>query len=417
MAFAVSFSKNGIQFRSGGLAGDTPVSGFGNIADWVKSIFGSDSGTGMPVNNITALKLSAVFGSVRNVAEDIAKLPIHLIEEKDGRRVKINTDASYLVNMAPNEIMNPFDFKQAMIACAMLWGNGYGIIKRDGFGDPVAIDLYHPTDVNPQKVNQTVYYVVNDLGTVSADDVIHIKGLSFNGVQGISVVRHAAESMGVALAAQRFGAKFFGNGANLQGVFTTPNSLTQTAYSRLKNDLVDKKKGIENSNSTQVLEEGLRYERIGIPPNEAQFIETRELGIEEICRWFRMPPHKLMHMNRATHANVEHMAMEYVTDTLLPWITRLEEEFNRKLLTEEQKRTQYFKVNVNALLRGDTQARAELYKALWGIGSISANEIREHEDMNPQGTQGDRYYVPLNFISAASSENYHASKQQRHEQE
>jgi HK97 family phage portal protein len=124
-----------------------------------------------------------------------------------------------------------------------------------------------------------------------------------------------------------------------------------------------------------------------------------------------------MHMNRATHANVEHMAMEYVTDTLLPWITRLEEEFNRKLLTEEQKRTQYFKVNVNALLRGDTQARAELYKALWGIGSISANEIREHEDMNPQGTQGDRYYVPLNFISAASSENYHASKQQRHEQE
>lgn len=419
MAFGITFSKQGINFRSFDSAGDQQLqpSGFKSPLEWLKTLMGNDSGAGIPVNSKTALKLSAVYGSVRNIAEDVAKLPIHLIEERNGRREKINTAASYLVNMAPNEIMNPFDLKQALVASAMLWGNGYAHIRRDGLGRPESLDFYHPTEVDVQKVNQRVYYVVTGLGAVSADDMIHIKGMSFNGIKGISVIHHAAESMGVALAAQRFGAKFFGNGANLQGVFTSPNGLSQTAYDRLKKDLVEKKKGVENSNGTQILEEGLRYERIGIPPNEAQFIETRELGIEEICRWYRMPPHKLMHMSRATHNNVEHMSMEYVTDTLMPWIIRIEEEFHRKLLTETEKRTQYFKTNVAALLRGDTRSRAELYKALWGIGALNANEIREHEDMNGQGAQGDQFYVPLNSIPASMVGNYHASKTTRHEHE
>jgi HK97 family phage portal protein len=417
MAALFSFGKKSKEERNV----DTQQQGVnyvGNLLEWFGSLIGSDSGTGITVNQATALKLSAVFGSVRNLAEDIAKLPIHLMEEKDGKRLKVNTNASYLVNMAPNEIMNPFDMKQALIACAAMWGNGYAHIRRDALGQPEGLDFYHPTTVNPQKVNRRIYYLIPGVGTVSADDVIHIKGMNFNGVKGMSIVAYAAESMGVSLAAQRFGAKFFGNGANMQGFFSSPNSLSQTAYDRLKESLIKKNEGLEKSHKTQLLEEGITYNRIGIPPNDAQFLQTREFGIDEICRWFRMPPHKLMHMGRATHANVEHMAMEYVTDTLMPWITRLEEEFNKKLLTEEQKKTQYFKVNVNALLRGDSAARAEMYKSLWGIAAINANEIRELEEMNSQGAQGDKYYVPLNSIPADQAGNYHASKTQtRHEHE
>lgn len=409
MAFVVRFSKQGIQW-GGEQRSKLPESGFANLADWLSTLIGGKSAAGVTVNEQKALQLSAVFACVRALAEDVAKLPMHLIEEKDGRRNRVyNHPASYLVNQAPNEIMNPMEFKQALIAFAALWGNSYGVITKDEMEVPVSLDIYHPRDVAPQKVNRKMYYVVAGLGTLSADQVIHIKGMSFTGDVGVSVVRYAAESMGVSIAAQTFGAAFFGNGANLQGVFTSPNGLSQKAYDRLKQDLVEKKRGPKSAHDTQILEEGLKYERIGVPPNEAQFIETRELGIEEICRWFRVPPHKIAHLTRATHNNVEHMSIEYVTDSLMPWITKLEEEFNRKLLTEAEKRTRYFKINVNALLRGDTRARAEMYKAMWGIGSLTGNDVREFEDMNPLEGASEAY-VPLNMIPASESKAYHNSK-------
>lgn len=409
MGFIVRFSKSGIQWGSEQRS-SLPTSGVSNLADWLTQLLGGRSSAGINVTEQKALQLSAVFACVRAIAEDVAKLPMHLIEEKDGRRTRLyNARASYLVNQAPNELMNPMEFKQALIAFAALWGNGYAVITRDEFGAPDTLDIYHARDVSVQKVNRRLYYVVAGLGTISSDDMIHIKGMSFTGEMGTSVVRHAAESMGVSLAAQEFGARFFGNGANLQGVYTVPNALSPQAYDRLRNDLVEKKRGIKNSHDTPILEEGMKYERIGVPPNEAQFIETREIGIEEICRWFRVPPHKIAHLTRATHNNVEHMSIEYVIDTLMPWITKLEEEFNRKLLTEAEKQTRYFKVNVNALLRGDTRARAEMYKALFGMGALRSNDAREFEDMDPLDG-GDEAYVPLNMIPASAAKDYHLSK-------
>jgi HK97 family phage portal protein len=409
MAFTLRFSKKGVSWGSEQRSAPDS-SGLLNLTDWLYRLFGSQTAAGINVSPAKSLQLSAVYACVRAIAEDVAKLPMHLIKEEQGRRTRNYAhQASYLINQAPNELMNPMEFKQALIACAALWGNGYAAIMRDGAGEIESLDIYHPSLVSVQKVNNRLYYIISGLGTLAADQVVHIKAMSFAGDVGISVVRFAAESMGVSLAAQTFGAAFFGNGANLQGVFTTPNSLGQTAYDRLKQDLVEKKKGPGKAHDTQILEEGLKYERIGVPPNEAQFIETRELGIEEICRWFRVPPHKIAHLTRATHNNVEHMSIEYVTDTLMPWITKLEEELNRKLLTEADKRNHYFKVNANALLRGDTRARAELYKSLWGIGALTGNDVRELEDMNPlEGA--DAAYVPLNMIPAADSSNYHNSK-------
>lgn len=412
MAFTLRFSKTGVTWGSEQRSA-TPESGFKSPLDWLQRLMGYDSGTGISVNEVTALKLSFVYGAVRNLAEDVAKLPMHLIVEKGNNRTRTyNHPAAYLVNMAPNELMNPFEFKEALVACAALWGNGYAVINRNAFDEPESADIYHPSLVSPQKVNNRMYYVVSGLGTIAADDMIHIKGMSFNGEVGISVIRHAAESMGVSLAAQRFGAKFFSNGANLQGYYSSPQSLSQTAYDRIKKNLVEDKKGVENSHSTPILEEGLTYNKIGIPPEDAQFIETREFGGEDVCRWFRMPPHKLQHLARATHNNVEHMAIEYVTDTLQPWYTKIEQEFNRKLLTTAEQRNSYFKVNVNALLRGDTRARAEMYRAMWGIGALSANDARELEDMN-QVAGGDETYVPLNSVPASISKQYHLSRFER----
>lgn len=409
MGFLIKFSRKGIEWGSEQRSSGA-MSGFRSPAEWFSALIGNKSSAGINVTQHTSLSLSAVYRAVSNLADDIAKLPIHLYQNVNGRRERVTNNRSlYLLNQAPNEMMNPYELKAALIACAALWGNGYGIINRDEDYRADSIDIYHPSEVTVQKVGRQLFYFVSGLGTFSADDVIHIKGLSFNGQVGISVVRYAAESMGVSLAAQKFGGSFFGNGANLGMVFTAPNAVSDKAYARLQDSIKKNKSGLDNANKAEILEEGMTVQRIGVPPNEAQFLETREFGIEEIARWFRMPPHMLQHMTRATHSNVEQMNMEYVTYTLMTWVRKMEEEFDRKLLTTaEQNSGYYFNINVTALLRGDMKARSEYYKALFGI-VYTSNEIRQLEEMAPLDG-GDMLMVPLNYIPADKAADYHTAK-------
>jgi len=373
-----------------------------NPAYWL-GLGGSRVSSGVSVTPESAMKTSAVWACVRVLAWSLASMPVHTFRTKvgGGSEKAIDLPVYNMLLKAPNPEITAFTFKSTGMVQACIHGNAYAEIEFDNFGQQVALWPIPAWCCRPMRTqNKELYYQVTMPGTGEQKNlqpyrIFHVMGLGTDGMQGLSIIRQHAESIGISIAAEQFGGAFFGNGMNVGGVAEHPGKLTNEGSEKLRRSLNEKYAGLGNSSRLLLLEEGMKYQKVGIPPNEAQFIETRAFQIEDIARMFNVQQHKIGAMTHATFSNIEEQNIEFVTDTILPWAVNWEQEYDRKLLTEGL----YSKHNLEGLLRGNAASRADFYTKLFYISSITPNQIMEKEDMNPMpGTLGDRYYTQANMI-------------------
>ena len=379
-----------------------------SIADWADSI--ADGTPGSPaVTQKTALTYSGVYACVRIISETIASLPLSILA-KDGEYIlKEQHPLSYFLEKQPNQAMTRFQFWETLLSHMTLTGNGYAIIHRDSSERPVRFQLI----ADPSRV-KVLYDSDRDLlkYEITASDgekkkiydafeVLHIKGLSIDGIVGLSPIEYHRKTISAGISETEFQKSFFENGAHLSGILSFPGSLDDSAYKRLKDSWNRRYSGANKTGATAILEGGADYKPIGIKPIDAQFMEQRRFTIEDIARIYRVPLHLIQDTSRSTFSNIEHQSIDFVQHTIRPIVKRIEGELDGKLFLESEKQQgRYFtRFNLDALLRGDVTSRANFYKTLYYTGALNANEIRSMEGMNPYDG-GDEYRVQSNTESA-----------------
>lgn len=370
------------------------------------------STAGKAVTERSAMQMTAVYSCVRILAEAVAGLPLHFYEYKeDGSKQKaINTSLYHLLHDEPNPEMTSFVFRETLMTHLLLWGNAYAQIIRNGKGEVIAL---YPLMANKMQVdrdeNGELYYIYSrstdeaktmEGNTVylSQRDVLHIPGLGFDGLVGYSPIAMAKNAIGLAMATEEYGAKFFANGAAPSGVLEHPGTIKDPA--RLRENWNATFGGSTNSGKVAVLEEGMKYTPISISPEQAQFLETRKFQINEIARIFRVPPHMLADLEKSSFSNIEQQSLEFVKYTLDPWVIRWEQSLSRSLLSSEEKKKYFFKFNLEGLLRGDYASRMSGYATARQNGWMSANDIRELENLDkiPPELGGDLYLINGNML-------------------
>lgn len=371
--------------------------------------FIGNSQSGVQVDELRAMQTSAVYACVKILAETIASLPLHLYKKgKDGKNESAEQHPLYscLYEM-PNEETTSFEFRETMMTSLLLWGNAYARKIRRG-GHVAELWYLKPNLMTVERDMQTgqIKYtysddITNQTYVYRPDQIFHLKGLSLDGVKGLSPIAQAREAVGLSLATEEYGAKFFGNGARPGGVLEHPGILKDPE--KLRDSWNKVYQGTRNSHKVAVLEEGMKYHSIGIAPEDAQFLETRKYQVNEICRIFRVPPHLVGDLERATFSNIEHQSIEFVQHTIRPWLVRWEQAISRSLLDEKERLLYFARFNVDGLMRGDYKSRMEGYAIGRQNGWLSANDIRRLEDMSlvPKEQGGDDYLVNGNMITAA----------------
>ncbi|OPZ33507.1 MAG: Phage portal protein [Tenericutes bacterium ADurb.BinA124] len=365
---------------------------------------------GKAVTERSAMQMTAVYSCVRILAEAVAGLPLHFYRYKDdGSKEKaIDSNLYHLLHDEPNPEMSSFVFRETLMTHLLLWGNAYAQIIRNGKGEVIALYPLMPNKMSVDRdENGKLYYTYQrsqdegkEAGTVtlSTRDVLHIPGLGFDGLVGYSPIAMAKNAIGLAIATEEYGAKFFANGAAPSGVLEHPGTIKDPA--RLRENWNSTFGGSSNSGKVAVLEEGMKYTPISISPEQAQFLETRKFQINEIARIFRVPPHMVGDLEKSSFSNIEQQSLEFVKYTLDPWIIRWEQSLNRALLNVDEKKTYFFKFNVEGLLRGDYQSRMNGYAIARQNGWMSANDIRELENLDKISAEdgGDLYLVNGNML-------------------
>lgn len=366
-------------------------------------IFMPRTNSGIFVNEDTALKYSAVWAAVQLLSRTVGSLPwCHMRHLQGGGKEKItDSPTARILGKQPNPDIRPFTFKETLIAHATMWGNGYAEIEKSKAGIVKAMWIITPDRVMVARSSNgdVVYEIDNFHGqntVLRAKDMFHLKGLGFDGLMGYSVIGMAAQSIGLGLATESYGSSFFGNSSIPSGILTHPGKLSEPAKENLGNSWDDIHQGVNKARKVAVLEEGLTFQAIGIPPEDAQFLETRKFQITEFGRWFGVPPHMIGDMEKSSFNNIEQQSIDFVRGSIVPWAIRLEQEADIKLLGSNRAGGMFTKLNLNGLLRGDTASRFNAYSIGRQGGWLSVNDIREFEDMNPlPGEDGDIYLVPL----------------------
>lgn len=374
--------------------------------------------SGKPVNETTAMQTTAVYACVRILSEAVASLPIHLYRYKEGGGKEKVTDHSLyqLLHNEPNTEMTSFVFRETLMSHLLIWGNAYAQIIRDGAGRVLALYPLLPNKVDVQRDEKgEMYYVYNrsseenpnfkEYGSIilKKEDVLHIPGLGFDGLIGYSPIAMAKNAIGMTLACEEYGASFFANGANPGGVLEHPGVLKDPGKIRESWNAVYR--GTNNAHKIAVLEEGMKYQQIGIPPEEAQFLETRKFQINEIARLYRIPPHMIGDLEKSSFSNIEQQSLEFVKYTLDPWVIRWEQSLQKALLLPGEKGKYFIKLNVDGLLRGDYASRMQGYSIGRQNGWYSTNDIREMEDLNPLSDEegGNLYLINGNMCKLADA--------------
>ena len=366
--------------------------------------------SGERVSPRTALNVSAYFAAIRAISEDVAKLPCPVYRELPRGREKLQEHpVTQLLNVAPNDEMGPMTFRTTMLAHAMGYGGGFAAIQREGDGvAPHALWPIDPSSVAIMRIGDgRLVYRVNDAEGgplyLAASQMYHLHGLGFNGLSGYSIAEMARETLGLAKAQEKSGAALFGSGSRPGGVLTTPMKLKPEVRQELRKQWDTLFSGAENTAKTAILHAGFTWTPISSPNKDAQWIEARQFSVEEIARWFRMPPHKLQDLTHGTYSNIEHENISYVVDTLTSWMTYAEQEAGRKLLTPMERKRLYVRHNASALLRGDMAARFESHQKAIYAGWKNRNEVRELEEMNPMpdDQNGDEFLIPVNMQLAS----------------
>ena len=367
--------------------------------------------SGKTVNERTALQTTAVYACVRILSETIASLPLHVYRYTEGGKAKDTEHVLYtLLHDEPNPDMTSFVFRETLMSHLLIWGNAYAQILRDRSGQVIGLYPLLPDQMSIHRSEKgKLYYVYNryeednpnfqEKGSIvlSQEEVLHIPGLGFDGLIGYSPIALAKNAVGMTLACEEYGASFFGNGANPGGVLEHPGILKDPGKVRDSWNAVYQ--GTRNAHKVAVLEEGMSYKQIGIPPEEAQFLETRKFQINEIARLFRIPPHMVGDLEKSSFSNIEQQSLEFVKYTLDPWVVRFEQALKKSLLLPEEKKTHFIKFNVDGLLRGDYQSRMNGYAIGRQNGWLSTNDIRKLEELNPIPPEegGDLYLINGNM--------------------
>jgi len=391
---------------------DAPKETIPKIEDNVRDsggifVFGM-ANSGERVDEKSALQISTVYACVRLLAETVASLPLHLYrfsDKGDGKERATDHPLYKILYRQSNPEMTSFSFREAMMTHLLLWGNAYAQIVRDGkngilglyplLPENVEIDrtesgdlvyTYHAyTDEVPGEHDKDIIF--------QRDEILHIPGLGFNGLVGFSPIAMMKNSLGTTLAVERYGSAFFKNGAQPAGVLEHPGVLKDPQ--KIRDNWMNAYGGAGNAHKVAVLEEGMQYKPISLPPEDSQFLSTREFGVEEICRIFRVPPHMVQDLKRSTFNNIEHQSIDFVMHTIMPWLVRIEQALVKDVLLEEEQDSYYPKFNVDGLMRGDYKSRMDGYAVGFANGFLSPNDIRRLENMDliPAEDGGDDYYL------------------------
>lgn len=373
---------------------------------FLRVIGGGRTKAGPQVSEYTALHLPVVYACVNRISNPVARFPAKILRPAKGGASEEVTDhpLSIRLGVRPNEFMSSRTLRKTVQGHALLWGNGYVEIERNGRGQAVGLWPLLPWNTHPRRENDRLIYETTIAGQshrIDYNDVLHIMDISQDGYVGQSPISLARQALGLALAMEEFGAKFFANDAKSGGFLTHPGNLGGDAQERLKAQ-VTQKSGLENAHRVKILEEGMKFISTTIPPEDAQFLGSREMQIAEIARLYDVPLVLLQSHDKTTSwgTGIEQLMIGFVRQTIEPWVHSWEQELNWKLFTEEErKRGYYVKFNMNALLRGDSAARAAFYREMFGLAGITANQICALEDMDPIGPDGDARFVSTNLQS------------------
>lgn len=374
-------------------------------------VFGrADSGEN--VNERSAMQIATVYACVRLLAESVAQLPLHLYRYKgeDGREKARDHPLYKILYRQPNPEMTSFSFWEVMMISLLLWGNGYAQIVRDGKNEVLGLYPLSPENVEiDRKENGDLYYIYHAYtdevpGETNKDiyfdreDILHIPGMGFNGLVGFSPIAMMKNSLGSTMAVEKYGSAFFRNGAQPAGVLEHPGVLKDPE--KIRRYWMDAYGGANNAHKVAVLEEGMTYKPISLPPEDSQFLSTREFDVEEICRIFRVPPHMVQDLKRSTYSNIEHQGIDFVVHTLDPWLVRIEQAIVKDVLLEDEQEEYFPKFNVDGLLRGDYQSRMNGYATAVSNGLMSPNDVRRKENMPPipEDQGGDYYFVNGSYV-------------------
>lgn len=357
---------------------------------------------GVAVTERSALGFAAVWACVLAISQDIAALPCQLfMDTPTGGKEKVQGHpATRLLNLQASPLQNALPHRQAMIATVLLHGNAYARIEYGARYKPVALHYKHPRNTEVIRHDGRLYYRFAGDATVYQDyEVIHLRGLCLDerGIMGLSVLSAARENIGQGLAAQRGGTAFYNNGARISGALETDSIFKDAATNaRIRAEWQAVYGGAENAGKVAVLEGGMKFKAISLPPADAQFLETRKFTRGEIASIFRVPPHKIGDLERSTNNNIEQQSIDYVQNTLQPWLVNIEQEYRLKLLTAREVDACYFRHNIGALMRADATARGTYYRTMTDIGVYSINDVLALEEMNGIGREGDARFVQVN---------------------
>ena len=373
--------------------------------------------SGKAVTERSAMQMTAVYSCVRILAEALAGLPLHLYRytETGGKEKATDHPLYHLLHDEPNPEMSSFVFRETLMTHLLLWGNAYAQIIRNGKGEVIALYPLMPNRMTVDRdQNGHLYYryrttsddaptMEGSCVTLPPNQVLHIPGLGFDGVVGYSPIAMAKNAIGMAIACEEYGAKFFANGAQPGGVLEHPGTIKDPQ--RVRESWQNTFGGSGNANKIAVLEEGMKYTPISISPEQAQFLETRKFQINEIARIFRVPPHMVGDLEKSSFSNIEQQSLEFVKYTLDPWVVRWEQTLFRALFTDSEKKEYFFKFNLEGLLRGDYATRMSGYATARQNGWLSANDIRELENLDriPAEDGGDLYLINGNMCKMADA--------------
>ena len=378
--------------------------------------FMGNSSSGKRVNERSAMQMTAVYSCVRILSEAVAGLPLHLYQytDKSNKEKAVDNPLYFLLHDEPNTEMTSFVFRETLMTHLLLWGNAYSQIIRNGKGEVMALYPLMPDRMTVSRdENGQLYYeymvssddaktLKGSMVRLSTYDVLHIPGLGFDGLVGYSPIAMAKNAIGLAIAAEEYGSKFYANGATPSGILEYPGTVKEPE--KVRESWNAGFGGSLNSHKVAVLEEGMKYTPISIAPNEAQFLETRKFQVNEIARIFRVPPHMVGDLEKSSFSNIEQQSLEFVKYTLEPWLVRWEQAMQRALIPQEDKSKYFIKFNVDGLLRGDYQSRMQGYSVGIQNGFMSPNDVRtlENMDLIPDELGGNKYMCNGNMIDIAS---------------
>lgn len=386
---------------------ERPGTSLSNPASWLTALFGKASKAGVDVNADTAITVTAFWRAISILAESIAGMPFEVQEVDDnGNTIPRRTHPlAYLIDSEPNHLYTSFTFRHTMMVHACMFGNAYAKMH---FGDDGRVRKLTILDARHMDIvvgpSGEVYYIYSNgkkKETLKHDEIIHICGLSMSGIAGLNIIDTHKDNLGTGIAARDYGANFFKNGAHLSGYIKYPTKLNQEGFDRVKRGWDSNYAGPENSGSTAVLDQGSEFIPLNMGPQDAGLIPTQKFNVEDVARITGVPMHMLQALDRATFNNIEQLSLEFAKYTVRPWVKRWEQEFNRKIFREDEKRRFRVRLNMDAFMRADTEARAEYFNKAIQNGWMSINEVRKHEKLYPiEG--GDKHFIQLNMTTIDS---------------